>query len=149
MKRVELILGTIAIILFILHFVANQFTTALAYYLIAYAMFWFFAGIPVILGKKYTSAFDELEKDQKQIIPMLIAAATGVFISVGLIGAAFKLLHWPGGDFDLYIGLAAAAILFIASAVLYFMKKNKLYLKIIIRIFIFVAFGIWALVCLG
>jgi len=53
---------------------------------------------------------------QSQTRKKLMNAVYGIGAAVVIIGALFKLMHWPGGDLMLIIGLVTEALVFFISA---------------------------------
>ena len=45
-----------------------------------------------------------------------MAKLYGIGASVVILGAMFKILHWPGADFMLTVGLTTEAVIFFISA---------------------------------
>lgn len=53
---------------------------------------------------------------QSQTRKKIMNAVYGIGAAVVIIGALFKLMHWPGGDLMLIIGLVTEALVFFISA---------------------------------
>jgi phosphatidylserine synthase len=92
-------------------------------------------GIRKILKKEsYTNA---------TFFKILGAIASGIAISIGLMGILFKTLRWPGSIQMLIFGLASLLVISIISTIKLISSKQKYYsvvLKRIIPVLLIVAF---------
>lgn len=52
--------------------------------------------------------------------------AGAVFTSLTLMGILFKVMHWPGANVELLLGLAGLALVFIPSFTAYHFKRNSI-----------------------
>ena len=67
-----------------------------------------------------------------------ISIVTGVLLSIVLVGILFKLMIWPGSEFNLIIGIISLPILLIITFILKSRVKENLkmyYKNMLIRIF--------------
>ena len=69
----------------------------------------------------------------------------GIGLSTLLLGTLYELLHWPGGEINLYTGIILISIIFIISIIKYLKTKSKFYIPIFIRFFIGTLIGIISL----
>ncbi|MCK5847025.1 MAG: hypothetical protein KAG84_06275 [Bacteroidales bacterium] len=68
--------------------------------------------------------------------------AVGISLSSALMGILFKINHWPGADFNLYVGLVTMLLILIISVYKYLNTKSAFYLRIIKRVLIVGSIGI-------
>tara|TARA_Y100000768_G_C23813262_1_gene602841 strand:+ start:162 stop:800 length:639 start_codon:yes stop_codon:yes gene_type:complete len=135
MKKVELILGAISLISFILYFFfiqGSQITFLLSMLFLAclyfYLSFFFLNNLRLK---------DLIQKDAfKGLSSMRIVGTIlmGIALSIIVIGIIFKLQGWPGAMAYFVIGLSGVLIALVVGGVRYVQTKNSYYLPIFKRI---------------
>ncbi len=137
MKITEIIFGIIATVLFILHFFIKETNLIFAYFLVLYAMFCFFASIPIIFNKKANDVFYEKINPEQKVKYIAFAVATGFAISSSLVSISFKIFKWPGSGEMFKMSLFMLVVL-LGLSIFFFVKKQKDFFKrVAVRTFIF------------
>ncbi len=137
MKITEIILGIVAIILFTLHFFIKETRLIFAIFSVFYAMFYFFASIPVIFNKKANDVFYAETNTEQKTKYIIFAVATGFAISSSLISISFKIFNWPGYSEIFKMSLFMLIVL-LSVSIFFFIKNKSLFFKrVIIRTLIF------------
>ena len=143
MKKIELILGLaaiLAIILKIIHLPGSTIlltltfgTLATIYYIFSFALF------NDIRLRDISKKASYMDTNAKKIIG---AIGLGLALSLIVIGGLFKLLFFPGADFQLRIGLIAIGLILLIATFFYFRNKTNYYKRIFKRIAIYGGLGL-------
>ncbi len=137
MKTTEIILGIVAITFFILHFFIKETVSIFAIFLVLYAMFYFFASIPIIFNKNANDVFYEKTDTEQKIKYIAFAVVTGFAISSSLISISFKIFKWPGYNEMFKMSLFMLVVLLGLSIFFFVKKQNVFFKRVAVRTLIF------------
>jgi len=146
MKKVELILASIALLAFglkLLSVTGGSILTVLS--LSALAIIYFVLTFAIADNIKVAYIFNKSSYAQSKFIRILGAIFLGFGLSITLIGILFKVQHWPGANENLNVGLISIAVIGIIALLKYAQKGLLFYKNILLRIGVIGAVGIIAL----
>ena len=141
MKKFEIVVGVIAILSFflkILHLPGSSILTVLSFSILAIFYYLGFAFFNNIRLREIFKSSSYQNTNAKRIIG---AVGLGFALSTIIMGALFKIQLWPGGTFQLNIGLIVTALLFIIAVFFYLRNKTEYYIRIFKRIAIIGGLG--------
>lgn len=143
MKKIELILGVIAIIGIVLklfHIPGGAALTILS--LLTLSVFYYVFSFALFNGIRLRDIFKKEAYKETNVRRIIGAILTGFDISTIIIGGLFKLQAWPGADVELLTGLVIAVIILIIAAIFYSRSKAEFYKRIFGRIAIYGGIGL-------
>ncbi len=143
MKKIELILGVIAIIGIVLklfHIPGGAALTILS--LLTLSVFYYVFSFALFNGIRLRDIFKKEAYKETNIWRIIGAIVIGWDLSIVIIGGLFKLQSWPGGNLELLIGLVIAIIILIIAMIFYLKNKAEYYKRIAIRIAIYGGLGL-------
>ena len=95
-------------------------------------MFYFFAGY-LLFDPTFQTAIDGFQFRKTNAKRALLAIATGIMLSIVLIGVLFKLMHWPGALAQTFIAFVTVTPIFVIGIVKYRATKSGFYRRVVIR----------------
>jgi len=134
MKKLEKILGIIAIITLVLHLNnVSGATLLMSLTFFTLTFIYFYLGFAFFNNIRLRDITKKESYKGVNTMKILGAIFGGLTLSITLLGILFKLQFWPGASLLLIIGLSALLIVTIISLIKYKVNKSHLYKNIIIR----------------
>jgi len=143
MKITEKILGIIIVLSIVLkffHIPGSSFFLVLSTSTLM--MLYFYVGFAMFNGILLKEIFKKKTYDGISTLRIIGAFFSGIGLSTILTGILFRLQHWPGGNFQLMIGLIFSGIIMILLILKYIKGKELFYKEILIRFVIIGFFGL-------
>jgi uncharacterized protein YacL len=132
MKIFELLIASSILAVFVVHEFIFETSELFSVFLLIGTLFYFFSGIPVIMGITLKKTFEKVEKKNNKYL--IFAGGVGIIISFSLMGIMFKVLNWPNWKLML-LTMGTICTFFIGLSFYYFIKrKNKAFLNALIRL---------------
>ncbi len=136
MKKLERILGTIAIlsvILKLIHVPLSSMLLILSTGLLAVLYYFSFALLNGIRGR---DIFTGAAYKQTTSTTIILGVVLGFALAPLILGVMFKLSFWPGSRLMLFAGLSAAALVLFLSFLLYKVEQKEFYSRVFRRLVI-------------
>tara|TARA_Y100000590_G_C15293588_1_gene853526 strand:- start:68 stop:649 length:582 start_codon:yes stop_codon:yes gene_type:complete len=134
MKKLELLLSTIAVIAFVLFMLlVPKSTLILVLSMLLLSMIYFYLSVALFNGVPTKKVFKKSSYTSFSKSSIVISILTGVALSFTLVGIIFKLLFWPGAEINLMIGLTGLLIASLTGTTKLFMTRDSFYGNILKR----------------
>ena len=134
MKKLELLLSTIAIIAFVLFMLLiPKSTIILVLSVLLLSMIYFYLSVAIFNGIPTKKAFKKSSYASFSNNRIVLSILTGLALSFTLVGIIFKLLFWPGAEVNLIIGLTGLLIASVTGTTKLFMTRDSFYGNILKR----------------
>jgi hypothetical protein len=135
MKKIELIVGLIAIlgiVLKLLHIPGSGVLTVLT--LSTLSMFYYVFSFALFNGIRLRDIFKKASYKDTNAKRIIGAIGLGFALSAITIGGLFKLQFWPGATVQLMAGLVTTGLILLIAAIFYFRSKADYYTRVFKRI---------------
>ncbi len=143
MKKTEIILVVVAIMGLIMRFNHYPFSGLMVIVpLFLLAMLYFYLGFALFNNLGLIKALKKKSFEGKSKMRIIGAIATGLALSISIIGMLFKTMFWPGAIINLLLGVFSISVIVIISFVKLKITKDNYYLNILKRT---IAFGLISL----
>ncbi|MCU4166090.1 hypothetical protein [Carboxylicivirga caseinilyticus] len=143
MKKIELILGIIVFIGFLMYLFLVPGSTLLILLSLGLLTIFYYV-FSILLFNKIELKQNISAKTFKGIskLRIIISIASGLALSLTCGGILFRILHYPGAKKLLFLGLIATLIVLITSIIKFVRDKDNCYLMILNRLTIIGALGL-------
>lgn len=109
--------------------------------LLTLAFIFLFAGI-IIRNDKWLSYYPVPIETDITPLASLIGLVSGLGLSIASVGILFRLLHWPGWQQQLMVGLISSAVALIGVFLVIRQQETKLYQYLSYRLIMIIGMGI-------
>lgn len=143
MRKIELIIGLSSILSLVLNLLlvpGGGVLTVLT--LSIYSMFYFALSFVLLNNIGLKSAFKKESYKGISTVRIIGSVATGIVLSITIIGILFKFQSYPGANLELINGLAGMIIVLIVTQIRYIKTRNKFYIHVFKRLLIVGGFGL-------
>ncbi|WP_226294376.1 GldL-related protein [Aquimarina algicola] len=139
MRKIEILLlsfSCLGFLMFILNYPFGSIILILS--LLSLSSIYFFLGFWLFHHHRFGLIFNKKSSFAKVIGRI----ATGIGISIVILGIMFKLFRWPFANQNLMIGLCFCTLIMILSLIMFIAKKDIFYKTIAIRTVFYVLIGL-------
>lgn len=146
MKKAEVIIASLTVISLILKLVLNYFPgiNALTVLLLSFlSLLYFHLGFAIFNNIRLRKIFNKESYKNISRLKIFGSIATGLTLSIMVIGILFKVMHWPGASVNLIFGFIGILIVSIISVIKYLKTKSLYYTKILNRNLVFGAIALF------
>lgn len=134
MKKIELILVSLAVIAFGLNlFLVEGSSLLLIFSVIGLLFLYFYLGFAILNGITFRTLFKKETYKNISSLRIFGSVATGIIFSIMVLGVVFKYLMWPGGSMMLLISFVGILIIFIVALIKNLKKPSKFYQNVLLR----------------
>lgn len=113
----------------------------LVFSLFVLSLLYLFLGFVVFNNIKFLRVFKGESYRGISALRIIYCVFAGFSISALLNGILFKLMYWPGGVINIFIGLLSCLAIVVAGLVKYIKNKERIYQLIFIRFIPFILIG--------
>ena len=146
MKKLEIILGVIAIITFGLYlFLVPGSAMIMLLSLTTLSIIYFYLSFALFNGVKGRSIFKKSSYVDLKTMRIVGSILTGIALAMTITGISFMIFKWPGARVNLQIGIIALSMVIIIYSIKYLRDKEAFYFSILKRT---IAFGIVGIILL-
>ncbi len=143
MKKSELLFGLLALLALALRFFAlNGGAQLMIIALTALAILYFYFGFALLNHIPFRKIFRKESYRSVSGMRIVGAIAAGTALSQVVIGILFKLLHWPGANDMLLIGLMSLALVSAVAIIRYLGSRAAFYPSLFLRLALFGGVGL-------
>ncbi len=134
MKKLEIVLGSLAIIGVLMNFfeIAGGFIISIMS-ISFLSMFYYILSFALLNDIKFLKIFDKESYKGVGVIDIIMAILTGIGLSGLILGILFKLQSYPGASLMLNIHMIYVGIIIVVISVLNFINRLKIAKNILIR----------------
>ena len=143
MKRFEIIFGIvflIAVIFKIADWPGGSILGTISLTLLA--CFYFLFGFAFFNKIRLKNIFSKDSYKEISVLRIIGSIGFGWGLSTVCMGILFKMMHWPGGNIQLGVGLTQIFVITIIALIKFFQSKNDFYKNVLLRIAIIGGFGL-------
>ncbi len=143
MKKFELIIGLISILSLVLNLLLVPGGGVVTVLILSINSMFYFALSFVILNN--IGLRNALTKESYKDIStarIIGSVATGIALSITIIGVLFKFQSYPGARIELFYGLTGLIIVLMVGLIRYLKTKNIFYINVFKRLLIVGGFGL-------
>lgn len=143
MKKIELIVGLISLLSLVLNLLLVPGGGVLTILMLSiFSMLYFALSIVILNNIGLRSAFKKESYKGISTARIIGSIATGIALSITIIGVLFKFQSYPGANLELIYGLTGLIIVLIVGLIRYIKTKNKFYIDVFKRLLIVGGFGL-------
>ena len=138
MKKAELILVSLAIVAFGLSlFLIRGGNILLLLSIVGLSFLYFYAGLAILNGISLKEMFKKETYKNISNLRVFGSIATGLVLSITVIGVMFKYMMWPGSARMLFVSFLGLLIIFIVALIKSIKKPSKFYQNVLLRCVIY------------
>ncbi len=143
MKKLELIIGLSSILSLILNLLLVSGGGVMTVLMLSiYSMLYFALSFIILNNIELKNAFKKESYKGISTARIIGSIATGIALSITIIGVLFKFQSYPGANLELINGLTGMIIVLIVGLIRYIKTKNKFYINVFKRLLIVGGFGL-------
>jgi hypothetical protein len=142
MKKLEFTLALLVLTGFIMKiFHVVMAGTIMSLSILILSLFYYFLSFALFNNIGMKDLFNKIAYKNASTLRIMGGIFTGIAISTLLIGALFKIQHWPMADMNFMVGLVLSLIVSAIAIIRFSKSKASYYKAILIRTFLIMGFG--------